>query len=137
MACITQEDASSHCPYVVDLGNHWCRYFQTDSGKATGSFVRETKLRSVANTGQDLLAALHRKYNIGSFPMELTKMPLGGNLAFQLVGADKLQQQRGGAERISDVSLIDSDISSVVSFRTYYFCEPTLGSVRLQRHLPY
>ena len=119
MAHITQEEASNSLALCCCWC--WCRYFQTDSGNATGSFVRETKLRSVANKGQDLLAALQKKYNIGSVPLELTKMPLGGNLAFQLVGADKLQQQRGGAERILDVSLIDSDISSVVSFKTHNF----------------
>ena len=113
MPCILLRTSES-LPCVGDLGSHWCRYFQTDSGKATGSLERESQLRDVANKGYSLLAALQGKYNtqLFSLPFESTRLPLTSS---QRVAANNLQHQRGELERIVEASLIDSGISSIVS----------------------
>ena len=83
--------------------------------------MRESKLQAMADTGCTTLEALERKYNpwSGADRSGLhseADMRLDDKVTVQLVGMAKLQHQRGGIERLEEVSLIDASISSIVSY---------------------
>lgn len=70
-----------------------------------------------ANTGQTLLEAMKEKYENEDFELrgDDENLQLNGKVKFELVGMKKMREQRGGIEKLEDVSLIDSCISSAVS----------------------
>ena len=93
------------------------RYFSTERGRKSGSFVRESKLCTIACTGQTILSALQNKYGERETGKahDSEEILLNGRVKLELVGAEKLQRQRGGIEKLEEVTLIDCNISSVVS----------------------
>ena len=94
------------------------RYFSTRNGEKSGSFVRHSKLQGTADTGCTVLHALHKKYDANDQDngRHQCDIRIGGK-AVQLVGMEKLRQQRGGIDMLREVALLDAFISSAVGFR--------------------
>lgn len=93
-----------------------CRYFSTQHSAASGSFVREEKVRGCAAKLQTLLEALKKKYEGKLEEDEQSDLKIDRHVRVQLVGMAKLREQRGGIERLQEVSLQDAAISSAVRF---------------------
>ncbi len=91
-----------------------CRYFATKRSNKSGSFVRVEKLRVSTKRRITLLQALQDKYERELSEAE-TSLDLTHRVRVELVGMAKLRQQRGGIERLQEVSLQDAAICSAVS----------------------
>ena len=84
-----------------------CRYFATKRSNKSGSFVRVEKLRVSAKRRITLLQALQDNYERELSEAE-TSLDLTHRVRVELVGMAKLRQQRGGIERLQEVSLQDA-----------------------------
>ena len=89
------------------------RYFSTCNLAKSGSFVRAEKLKASAKRHRTVSEALKDKYDLGSRGDHVT-MELDQRVKVELVGMAKLRRQRGGIDRLQEVSLIDAGISSAV-----------------------
>ena len=98
-----------------------CRYFATQRSNKSGSFVRLEKLRESAKRPSTVLQALQDKYEREQTEAG-TSLNLTSRVRVELVGMAKLRQQRGGIERLQEVSLQDVAISSAVSCFPIWHC---------------
>lgn len=90
------------------------RYFFTCKSANSGSFVRSEKLRVTAKLVRTVSEALQMKYETEAREDQVT-MELDQRVRVELVGMAKLRQQRGGVDKLQEVSLIEAAVSSAVS----------------------
>lgn len=93
--------------------NVFCRYFSTRNLASSGSFLREEKARLGLVKGSTVLEALQTKYE-NKQDDTAGDMRFDSRVRVELVGMAKLRQQRGGIDRLQEVVLHDSAISTTV-----------------------